>query len=441
MIMFIDRKDELKILEEVAKSNKAELVLIYGRRRVGKSTLLLEFAKRHNAQYFLADASRNILDILSLQISDRFVRFGNWEDFFSYILESDKDIFIIDEFQYLYDVNRAWPTQLQRWWERIKERNKKIILCGSIISTIYRIARGYGSALYGRKTREMKIEPLEFPEAMQFFAGKSMEEVVEIYAVAGGVPRYLEEFDAKRSLEWNIKHKILDKTSFLYNEPMNLMFEEFRDPAPYVSIISAIVNGYAKFNDIATYSGIDAHKLPKYLMALERVDIIGKDVRITERKLKPRRTKYRIKDNFYRFWYKFVFPNRAMLEMGYVEDVCRKIKREFNQYVGLVFEDIIRRIFPRLGLGRYDSVGRWWHKDVEIDIVALNSERKEILFGEVKWKKNVSCKRIISELGKKANEVDWNRGSRREKYVVFARSFKDKGDMCFDIEDLARILL
>jgi len=198
MIRFIDRKEEMKILEDVANSDRGELVLMYGRRRVGKSALLLQFAKKYDAQYFLADASQNILDILSSQVTDRFVRFGNWEDFFSYILESDRKIFIIDEFQYIYGVNRAWPTQLQRWWEKIRERKKKIILCGSIISTIYRIAMGYGSALYGRKTREMKIEPLGFPAVVEFFQNRKLEDVVEFYALTGGVPRYMEEMDMKR---------------------------------------------------------------------------------------------------------------------------------------------------------------------------------------------------------------------------------------------------
>ena len=440
MIRFVNRKEEIKILEDIANSDRAELVLLYGRRRVGKSALLLQFAKKYDAQYFLADASQNILDILSSQVVDRFVRFGNWEDFFLYILESEKKIFIIDEFQYIYRVNRAWPTQLQRWWEKIKERKKKVILCGSIISTIYRIAKGYGSALYGRKTREMKIDPLRFPAVVDFFQNRKLEDIVKFYALTGGVPRYMEEMDTKRSVEWNIKNRILEKTSFLYNEPMNLMFEEFRDPAPYISIISAIVNGYTKFSDIATYSGIDAHKLYKYLMSLERVDIITKDIPVTERKIKVKRTKYCVKDNFYRFWFRFVFPNRAMLEMGLATEVYRKIERDFSQYVGQVFEDIVRGIFPLFKIGTYDSMGRWWHKDTEIDIVALNHDTNEIFFGEVKWKSNVRCQKIMDELRKKAEKVPWERGGRKEKYAVFAKNFRDKKDGCFDLQDIGKVV-
>jgi len=153
MSMFINREEEKKILNEIFNSKKAELVLVYGRRRVGKSRLLIEAIKKMNALYFLADASDNILDIMAKQTNEKFVKFSNWDDFFDFILKSKYEIFVIDEFQYLYQVNKAWPTILQRWWEKLKETNKKIILCGSLISTIYRIARGYGSALYGRKTR------------------------------------------------------------------------------------------------------------------------------------------------------------------------------------------------------------------------------------------------------------------------------------------------
>jgi AAA+ ATPase superfamily predicted ATPase len=264
----------LEKLLEIAKSKRAELVVIYGRRRVGKSRLLVEFAKKKDALYMLADISENILEILSQQVGEEFARFNTWEDFFEFVYKTKHKIIIIDEFQYLYQINKAWPTILQRWWEKIKETDKKIILCGSIISTIYKISMGYGSALYGRKTSEMHISPLKFSFVKDFFPDYDFEQLVEAYSILGGIPRYLEEFDPKLSVNENIKKKILDKTSFLYNEPINLLFEEFRSPASYTSILLAITQGYVKFGEIAEVSKIQSHKLPKYLAVLERVRII-----------------------------------------------------------------------------------------------------------------------------------------------------------------------
>src|SRR3989344_1300111 len=316
MIMFINRKEEQEKLLEIAKSKRAELMLVYGRRRVGKSRLLIEFAKKTNALYLLADISENILEILAKQVREEFIRFSTWEDFFEFLYKSKYKIIIIDEFQYLYQVNKAWPTILQRWWEKLKDTDKKIILCGSIISTIDKIARGYGSALYGRKTYEMEIQPLSFQHAREFLKGYPVEEQIKAYSVLGGIPRYLEEIDLTKSVEENINEKILEKIRFLYNEPVNLLFEEFRDPSTYLAILSGISEGQTKFNEIAVYSHIGTNKLPKYLLVLERVGIIKKEVPVTEKKLKSKLTRYYLKDNFYRFWLRFVFKNKAQIEQG-----------------------------------------------------------------------------------------------------------------------------
>ena len=252
-------------------------ILAYLTSTVFKYSKVRSDSNNKNAIYFLADASENILDNLANQVPNQFVRFSNWDDFFDFLLKSKHKIIIIDEFQYIYNVDKAWPTILQRWWEKLKETNKKIILSGSIISTIYKIAMGYGSALYGRKTREIEINSLNFLYAREFFKGYSIEEILSAYFILGGIPRYLEEFDSSLTLYENIKRKIIEKTSFLYNEPMNLLFEEFRDSTPYISIILAISEGKTKFNEISDYSRISTNKLPKYLSVLERVKIIARD--------------------------------------------------------------------------------------------------------------------------------------------------------------------
>jgi hypothetical protein len=447
MGMFINRKEELSRLLDIAKSKKSELVLIYGRRRVGKSRLLVEFAKRTGALYLLADVSKNILDILSRQIKDGFVRFDTWEDFFEFIYRSKYKLIIIDEFQYLYQINKAWPTQLQRWWEKIKETDKKIILCGSIISTIYKISKGYGSALYGRKTCEIRVDPIRFEFIGDFLKNYNIGDLIRSYSIVGGVPRYLEEFDPNLSVEENIRKGILNKTSFLYNEPLNLFFEEFRNPAPYVSILLAITQGYVKFSEIASFSRIQSTKLSKYLLTLERVEIIEKDIPVTEKKVRAKTTRYRVKDNFYRFWFRFLFRNKSMIEQGFEDGVFNQIAKELNSYVSLCFEELCRNLMANLNVFSFTKIGKWWHKDREIDIVALNEQKKQILFGECKWKEEVNAEKVLKWLKKKTRYVDWNSGNRKESYVVFAKSFKKrlrefegKEVFCIDLKDFERMI-
>jgi len=447
MGMFFNREKEMEKLLELVSSKKAELAIVYGRRRVGKSRLLVEFAKKVNAVYFLADLSKNILDILSKQIKEEFVKFSSWDDFFEWIYKSNHKIIIIDEFQYLYQIDRAWPTILQRWWEKIKETNKKIILVGSLISTIYKIAHGYGSALYGRKTFELCVEPLSFFDISGFFPKYSIEELIKVYSILGGIPRYLEEFDSELSVEENIRKKILEKTAFLYNEPLNLLFEEFRDPSPYIAILLAITQGYEKFNEITTFSRIENNKLPKYLAVLERVKLIEKEIPVTEKKIKTKNTRYKILDNFFRFWFGFVFKNKAYIEQGLIDEVFSEIERGFNSYCGKTFEDVCKEFIIKTRFYNFTKIGRWWYKDNEIDIVALNESTKEILFCECKWSENVNAKEIISELAEKSKYVNWYNEERKEIFAVFAKSFSKKINefegkkvFCFDLKDLQKVL-
>ncbi len=447
--MFINRSRELETLEKIANSERAELIIMYGRRRVGKTRLLNEFRKRTNKKtlYLIADLSENILDILAKQIGERFVRFSDWEDFHEFLYRSEYDIIIIDEFQYLYHVNKAFPTQLQRWWEKIKEKNKKIILCGSVISTIYKISVGYGSALYGRKTYELKIEPLRFRHIGNFFPEYSVENLVNVYSTLGGVPRYLEEFDPEKSFWKNVEENVLTPNTFLYNEPNNIFFEEFKNPSPYFSILLAISQGYRKFSEIASYSRISGNKLTKYLLILERLDLIKKEYPVTVNKLKTKFTLYMIKDNFFNFWFKFVYPNKSMLEFGKISDVMSDIKQRFNEYVGYAFEDVCREFLVEYRIFNFTKLGRWWKKNREIDIVALNEHTREILFAECKWKEGVNAEEVCRDLIEKAGYVNWHNEERREHLAVFAKSFSSRVEefegrrvFCFDLEDIGRLL-
>ncbi|MEM4707875.1 MAG: ATP-binding protein [Candidatus Anstonellales archaeon] len=288
----------------------------------------------------------------------------------------------------------------------------------------------------------MHILPLRFKFIKDFFPGYNAKQLGEVYSILGGIPRYLEEFDSKLSIEENIKRKILDRTSFLYHEPFNLLFEEFRAPAPYASILSAITNGYVKFAEIAEFSKIQTYKLPKYLLILERVGLIEKEIPVTEKKLKAKTTRYKIKDNFYKFWFKFIFKNRSMLEQGLQKEVLNLVKQELNTYTSKSFEDVCKDFLLEMRMFNLTKIGKWWHKDKEIDIVGLNERTREILFAECKWQERVNARIIFTELKEKARCVDWP--SKKQTYVIFAKSFKEKfkepGILLFDLKDMEKFL-
>ncbi|RLG14184.1 MAG: ATP-binding protein [Candidatus Nanohalarchaeota archaeon] len=446
--MFVGRRKELQSLNEIYKSNKAELVLLYGRRRVGKTRLIKEFLKDKEGYYFIADLSGDNLSVFSKNIKGKFVRFSNWDDFFEFLCSISKKriVVAIDEFQYLYNSDKAWPSILQRWWEKLKDTKICLILSGSIISTIYKIAMGYGSALYGRKTYEMELKPLYFSESSAFFSNYNKEERIIAYSVLGGVPRYLEEFDDSKTIKGNLKENVFNNISFLYREPLNLFYEEFKNPSVYVSIINAVGARTRKFSHIVDISGISQNKLSKYLEILERVKIIRKEIPVTENKFRTRATLYSISDNFYRFWFQYVRINTSRIEFGEGAEVAEEITPDLPAFIGFPFEDISKQFLienrDKLPF-KFTKIGRWWHKDKEIDLVALDENKKQICLFEVKWKdlKEKQAMKILEELKEKSKYVEWKQGRRKEYFGLLAKKIENKNSLrkegyeVFDLED------
>jgi len=207
----------------------------------------------------------------------------------------------------------------------------------------------------------------------------------------------------------------------------------------------AITQGNVKFNDIASFSRIEANKLPKYLTVLERVKLISKEVPVSVKKIKTKITRYRVLDNFYRFWFKYIFKNRIYIEQEFADEVFDEIKREFNSYCGEIFEDVCMEFVKKANFFPLTKIGRWWHKDKEIDMVALNERTKEILFGECKWQSKVNAKKIVKELAEKSQYVQWHNKEREESFAVFAKNFSERVNewngkkvYCFDLKDLEK---
>ncbi len=417
-IPFVDREPERAALEAAWRSEKAELVLVYGRRRIGKTRLLQEFLAGKPGWYFLADATENILSVFSAVASaDSFARFGSWDDFFSFLLSESRKhriVVVLDEFQYLNQVTKAWPTILQRWWDtELRRANIMLILCGSSLSVTYRIARGYGSALYGRKTCELELRPLPLPAVRELFPSLPPADIVSWYGILGGVPRYLEEVDPAKTIEANLLERVLAPTAFLAQEPRNLLFEEFKDVTAYSAILSAISSGAAKFNEVATAASIPSTKLSKYIGVLERIGIVRKEWPVTE-KPRTRNTAYRIADPYYRFWFRFVFPNRSFLELGQLEPALRQIQEGLGSHIGIAFEEAVRDHLarrPELLPFQPKRIGRWWHADQEIDCAALDDHNLFVL--EAKWRDVAfsEAKRIAERLRSLAQGVPGSQGT------------------------------
>lgn len=465
-IKFINRQDELSFLEGKFKEQGAQFVVVYGRRRVGKTELIKQLFRDKPHIYFLADKGpeKEQLKELSSKVMEFFgdkslaeVGIPDWVKLFEYIKEKAEKRFIIviDEFPYLTGANKAIPSLLQKGWdEYLQEKNIFLILCGSSISMMEKGVLSYRSPLYGRRTGQIKLEPLRFKDMLDFFPQSKFKEVIEFYSVLGGIPAYLIKFSG-RDVFSNVKEKILKKGELLYEEPEFILREELREPTNYFSIIKAISFGKTRINEISQISYLPVVKIPRYLGVLERLNILKREVPITERN--PARSKkglYKIQDNLFRFWFRYVYPNKSDIEEGKVDLVLEKIiKPSFDQFVSYVFEDISRQGLLELSKQRklpidFTKIGKWWYKGDEIDLVALNDLTKEILFAECKWQAQKVGKELVEELLKKKELVDWNKGRRKEYFAIFSRAgftescseyCRENNILSFDLKALEKI--
>ena len=445
---FINRAEELKSLNAKWKESKPHFVIIYGKRRVGKTELIKQFIKDKPSIYFLADKRTELEQLKELGrimgdfFEDSLLKdrgFSGWLEVFKYLKEKNKKrlVLVVDEYPYLVEVNKAVSSIFQKGWdEYLKDLNIILILSGSSIAMMESETLTHQAPLYGRRTAQILVKPMLFKEAGSFFPDKDFDEFMSIYTITGGMPAYLLQWDGSLSLEENIKNKIFLRTEFLHNEVEFILKEEFREPKNYLSILKAISFGKRKFSEIVNETGIEKNILTKYLMTLERLQVIEKEVSITEEKpQKSRKGIYIISDNFFRFWFQYIFPYKSDLEIGRFDEVLRKMKESFNILESNIYEKVSRdllwgfrdKIFP------FERAGRWWDKNEEIDIVALNASNKEILFGEIKWSNKQVGTNILEDLKRKSKTVDWHNGIRKEHYLLCSKSGFTK-----DMIDLAR---
>ena len=441
---FIGREMELSALER-EYDNGHGFVVIYGRRRIGKTTMIKEFIKNKKSLYFLADMESNRQNmnkltgkvaefIGQLYLSD--VRFDTWQKLFAAFADSFPDqqkVLVIDEFQYLVQSEPAFPSIFQEVWDELfKDKNIMVILCGSHISMMLSEVLNHSSPLYGRRTAQIRLQPLSFAEFSQAFPERSFEERMMIYAVTGGVPKYMEFFCNDRSFDENIRSKVLSKSGFLYEEPMFMLEKEVREPLSYFSIMKAISSGNHKLSEIATVLESKANTLSPYLSTLIGLFLLEKRVPVTEKEPeKSRKGLYYISDTFMDFWFRFVYPFRSELELDNIDYVMDKLKTNYiDNHVSFVYEKVCAEIFVQLCRDKkidfhISKIGSYWNSNTQIDVVAIDTHQKKIFAGECKYHNEPVDMRVYSALKEKCVSIPEFAGY-NIIYGLFSKSNFDK---------------
>lgn len=424
--MFIGRETELKFLNDKYEAEGGQLVVLYGRRRVGKTETLREFCKGKPHIFFsctqttdrvqLQKFSKQVLKE-NIPARNYITEFADWEKAFRAVLDlpygDSKKLIVIDEFPYMCKGNKSIPSILQNLWDaELRDANVMIVLCGSAMSFIEKDLLAEKNPLYGRATAIYKMKEMGFYDAVKFFPEYSPRDKVIAYSVLGGIPHYLRQWNPKLSVAENIKSNILTKGCILYSEVDFLLHQELRETPIYNSIIEAVALGNTTLNNISQKSLVeDTSKTSVYLKNLIELGIVERefsvDAKIKEQANGNRGT-YRLTDNFFRFWYAFGFANFSQLEDGDVDGVYEYIvEPALHEFASFAFEDVCREFVRELQKKnalpfRYAKMGRWMENttvrdtkavnglrtaNTEIDLLAIDRTGKEYLVGECKFKK------------------------------------------------------
>lgn len=459
---FVGRAFERAFLDERHGSGDFEFIVIYGRRRMGKTELIKNFVTGKPHLYFLCDKAgtarnaRRFRAQVAGYLDEPEIDTTDFTKIFSHLARrtaGQRLIVAMDEFSYLVDRDSAVPSIFQAVADEVlKHTDLFLILCGSSVSMMERGVLSGRSPLYGRKTGHIRLGRLPFGDYFKFYPGNDIVENIEFHAAIGGVPFYMERFSDDRSAVENIREQMLERGGYLYEEVDFLLREEMREPDVYKGILAAIADGTTKVSGIADRTGIRVQDLDKYLKVLNRLGLIARERPVTEPT--GRRSLYCIDDNFVSTYFRFAEPFKSGLEIGDIEDARNKLERDFNEHVGRTFEKLVREeIVPRTGLVRTGAVGRWWghrrddgiRKEIEVDIAAIDTAGPTLLLGECKWKKDVDGEKLLHDLRGKAEFVTWNPPKGRNvRYLLVARTFRKTPEeheaRCLALTDIHELL-
>lgn len=454
--MFIGRERELRTLNNLYQSDKFEFVVLYGRRRVGKTALINAFIDNKKNIYFMgveSNAKQNLENFSNsifeyqtgIQADTSFSSFQAALEFVFRLAEKERIILALDEYPYVARTSKSLASTLQMLIDKYKDTSKlMLILCGSSMSYMEDHVLAYKAPLYGRRTAQMKLLPFTFEETCRYLSNMSGEDLALMYGVVGGTPQYLLQVNDKQSVAENIKNIYLNPTSFLFEEPGNLLKQEVREPATYTAIIAAIAAGASRMSEISGKVGEDSSVCSLYIKNLISLGIVRKETPYGEKA--SRKTVYSIEDNMFRFWYRFVLENNSIIARGADELAYKRIEPHLSDYMGKVFEDICSQYLWKLLLSgqcpvEFTSLGRWWgnnpmtRSQTEIDIMG-EQDKNTALFGECKWTNEKVDLGVLETLVQRSKLFPYQ----RVHLYLFSKSGFTKG--CMDkAEELGNVTL
>lgn len=439
--MFINREQELQTLNQEYQKDAAAFTVIYGRRRVGKTALISAYIQDKPSVYYystetkipqqLQQLTSQILGFLNKSYLNT-LNFSDFEQllvFFADQLPSDKKVvFVIDEYQELVKLLPDFSSMLQKVWDlHLQSRRIHLILCGSVLSMMHSETLSYSSPLYGRRTSNIHLKPMKFRHIQDFIPGISALDAMNIYTSFGTIPKYLELYDQQKDFFSNLEQNILNKDAYLYEEGRFLLKEELGSGPTYFSILQTIALGETKLGAIAKRLQVPSNHLSRYLLKLIEMGILEKETPVTEKNpLTCKLGRYRICDQFVQFWFRYVYRNASLLEIGQIRYVMEEIRDTFNRrFVARAYEDVVKEIIlekPEKYLGFIPlKIGRWWNNKEEIDLVAFNDEKLACI--ECKWQNRPIGYDVYQKLVEKAQLIE---STLPHNYLIFSKSgFKD----------------
>ena len=435
---FVNRDDELDLLYSRFGRDEADLIVIYGRRRLGKSALVREaISDRDDAVYWQATEETSEAQLANFVdgASETFPLLEDiqrdWEALLR-ALGRENAVVVLDEFPYLVESDDALPSKVQRVWDlHLEDTEMTLVLVGSSISIMEEKVLSGGSPLYGRRTATIDLPPLTIEDAQAFYPAEDPDGIVQSWSVFGGTPYYLRALTPEASLAENIQTQILSEHGVLHNEPEFLLRTEFgiREPQTYYTILRAIATGRRAANEIADFVGVDSNALGSYLSKLRRLRLVERDIPVTANPNATRKSRYRLKEPLFRFWFRYVYGQEGKIAQLGAEAYDELVAPSFTEYMGPMFELVCQNALPDLVPKTYRGIGYWWHRDHELDVVGLASDGT-VVAGECKYTTREMHEGDLADLERSATQVDWTPpqgGAPDYHYCCFCRSGFSEG--------------